>query len=904
MIEQFSMSNINSSQQKEQSFEVWFNIVEEIRTVVRHWRIALIIFLVLMVATISVVIRFRPIYEGAAVVRLKPPSQLKLSGNETSNNESTLVDPAEVSRRIIANLTAKQPIETLILKYESSFNVQDRKHLDQLITWISNRIHLDHRGGNLYRLTARAQDPTLAQQITRHLAEQIVVNYRQVYEKKAEQLESFALSQVQKASSALKQLEEAMVDFIEAHSSLQIKSLDTERLIGMEDADRLRTRRQFVGVSEGMVGSGGTDNPRLKILLDKKRHLQRELSSLSGTGGSDSVALAQALAEAKQQLVQYRSEGMTSNHPLVKQIIRRINGIERKISSRAPGARSASSDYENKVRSELRHVVGEINKTVREKVGSQYHPTDNDPAALEAEWTKLRRRHQELTNQYTRLQEIAVNASLEKNLRFYEASRMATILENPPLPEHPIGLSRGIIIIAGIIGSILLGFAGAWIIGLFDQRLYNPNQVRKGGGEWDILAILPELLKPLNKGLSAPWKTMNASGESMIKWISSPSSSEYLISSDGRWEKQTLPKDSSSGQYPKYPDNSTSVSSTKAIIDVEEVDEISGVFEISDSVEIEAEEKTVVDKGIPGDQLKTLLKQLDLKRKQKWLDDVPTDIYQSDASQHYVADQKETDKSTPSAQHPSLIINEEINNRSEQSSSLMPNPSILKVRTSYVCPTQTPDLFIQTDPSGQSAEQLRLLAARLQTKIEGSQQVIAIASWEPQVGKTIVAANLALALVETQKRILLIDVHPGQASLSHLFGIDLQNEGICEQLHQRLDGSVEPWEVFFLAETLALLPASHYNRPAISLLSSRAFHQLLTDMSPLFDVIILDTISLQSSSDAKVLQQQINGYVAVVRRETSTINGLRHLAHSIEPQKFWGVVFNNSEKSKRFAISS
>jgi Mrp family chromosome partitioning ATPase len=216
----------------------------------------------------------------------------------------------------------------------------------------------------------------------------------------------------------------------------------------------------------------------------------------------------------------------------------------------------------------------------------------------------------------------------------------------------------------------------------------------------------------------------------------------------------------------------------------------------------------------------------------------------------------------------------------------------LKVRTLPSAPPLAPGLFVSTAPDSRPAEQMRLLAARLESRLGSGLRVVAVSSWDSRVGKTTVAANLAMVLAESQRRVLAIDACPGAAALTRLFGIEPDGVGLCEQLLRRLDGDSSPWEVVQIAETLTIMPGSATAQPALPLLASEAFAQLVRDMLRLFDAVVVDTEALQLASDAVVLQRKVDGYVMVAGRHRSTTRGLRELTSRVERPRILGVVFN------------
>ena len=218
----------------------------------------------------------------------------------------------------------------------------------------------------------------------------------------------------------------------------------------------------------------------------------------------------------------------------------------------------------------------------------------------------------------------------------------------------------------------------------------------------------------------------------------------------------------------------------------------------------------------------------------------------------------------------------------------------LRIRTVVTTAPAAAGLFLTTAPRSAGADQMRLLANRLQDQAEPS-QVVVVCSWEPGVGRTTLAANLALAMAESRRRTLLIDTCGGDAALTRLFGLRPEEEtSLYAQLSARMAGTTETWSLYKVAEALSVIPAGTEPRPMAPMLSSLAFAELVDQLKSIFDVLIFDSVALDRGSDAVVLQQQADTVLAVVRRKRSKLTGFAELSRQIDPPRLKGVVFNRA----------
>jgi Mrp family chromosome partitioning ATPase/uncharacterized protein involved in exopolysaccharide biosynthesis len=217
----------------------------------------------------------------------------------------------------------------------------------------------------------------------------------------------------------------------------------------------------------------------------------------------------------------------------------------------------------------------------------------------------------------------------------------------------------------------------------------------------------------------------------------------------------------------------------------------------------------------------------------------------------------------------------------------------LRIRSVIASAPSAPGLFLATEPRGPGADQMRLLASRLEEVDEHPCRVVVVTSWEPRVGRTTLAANLALAMAESRRRTLLVDTCGGDATLTRLFGLRPgEVPSLYEQLSSQMAGSMEPWTLYKVAEALSVIPAGAEAHPMAPMLSTLAFGELVDQLKLIFDVLIFDSVALSEVADAVVLQQHADAVVALVARKRSTLSGFAELTRQIDPHRLRGVVFN------------
>lgn len=154
----------------------------------------------------------------------------------------------------------------------------------------------------------------------------------------------------------------------------------------------------------------------------------------------------------------------------------------------------------------------------------------------------------------------------------------------------------------------------------------------------------------------------------------------------------------------------------------------------------------------------------------------------------------------------------------------------------------------------------------------GDFKVVQVTSPTPGDGKSTVAANLAVSMVQSGKSVLLVDSDLRRPRVQKLFGID-QLKGLAWLLDQ-LPNSPSPEQVKELLaevivespiENLSILGAGHCPDNPSELLSSAKFDFLSTVLSGLFDVVIIDSPPLLAVTDPSTLASRVDGVILVVR---------------------------------------
>jgi tyrosine-protein kinase Etk/Wzc len=159
------------------------------------------------------------------------------------------------------------------------------------------------------------------------------------------------------------------------------------------------------------------------------------------------------------------------------------------------------------------------------------------------------------------------------------------------------------------------------------------------------------------------------------------------------------------------------------------------------------------------------------------------------------------------------------------------------------------------------AEAFRKLRTSLRFVKAESPRVIAVTSPSPSEGKSVVSANLALALVQQRSTVVLIDADMRKPVQHSIFGTGRQ-PGLSDTLVGIVSG-LEALREFPDMPGLRLMACGTEAPNPSELLSSVEFARLLKLLSERFDYVIVDTPPVQLVSDAAVVASIVDGTVVV-----------------------------------------
>ncbi len=168
---------------------------------------------------------------------------------------------------------------------------------------------------------------------------------------------------------------------------------------------------------------------------------------------------------------------------------------------------------------------------------------------------------------------------------------------------------------------------------------------------------------------------------------------------------------------------------------------------------------------------------------------------------------------------------------------------------------------------------------------------IAVTSTGPGEGKTLVAANLAIALAQSGHRVLLLDADMRRNRAHEIF-----DRPAAPGLSNVLVGTARPSHAVKPTSTdgLWLLPAGQAPPNPAELLGSQRFRDFLASLQRHFDWVVVDTPPVAAVTDSTIAANLVTGVVFVVGSEMTSRFAARRAVDQLRHAKvnFVGAVLN------------
>lgn len=210
-------------------------------------------------------------------------------------------------------------------------------------------------------------------------------------------------------------------------------------------------------------------------------------------------------------------------------------------------------------------------------------------------------------------------------------------------------------------------------------------------------------------------------------------------------------------------------------------------------------------------------------------------------------------------------------------------------------------LVEQIEPEGIVSEGFKSIRTHLlfnAKKTDGN--TLLITSAGPGVGKSFIAANLAVAMAMTGKRVLLIDADTRLGHLHDRFNLPNINGLVDYLVDDTIDAANSSYMIqTTLYENLHFIPRGKGHSHASELLLGRKMKALLNFYCQFYDYIIIDTSPVLGTSDAQSLGQLVDSVLFVARYDVSTVRQVNYAIERLNKSNVnvEGIIFNDAKQS-------
>ena len=186
--------------------------------------------------------------------------------------------------------------------------------------------------------------------------------------------------------------------------------------------------------------------------------------------------------------------------------------------------------------------------------------------------------------------------------------------------------------------------------------------------------------------------------------------------------------------------------------------------------------------------------------------------------------------------------------------------------------------------------------------MDGSKKIMVVTSSVPREGKTTVASNLAIALGQI-KKVILIDADMRRPTLAKKLNLPPETPGLANLIA----GTAKIEDAIQQVEGIDVITAGDAPHDPLELLSSPHYAKLLEYLTSKYQHVIIDSPPIQAVSDAKVLSTHADSLIYVIRSDHTAIaqveRGLDALLQSNAPVT--GIVLSQADvrKAQKYGYS-
>lgn len=227
---------------------------------------------------------------------------------------------------------------------------------------------------------------------------------------------------------------------------------------------------------------------------------------------------------------------------------------------------------------------------------------------------------------------------------------------------------------------------------------------------------------------------------------------------------------------------------------------------------------------------------------------------------------------------------------------------ILKTTTLGVLPFLRKEsvLFMKNNPRSAPSDAMRLIVTNLKYKKVDDREHLAfmVTSSQSGEGKSVTAANLAVAFASQGKKTVLVNLDLRRPTFNRLFGRKF-NIGLTEYLISEASMNQISWCADFISNLVVISSGKVPPNPTELIVSSK-MESFVKEVKSIFDVVIFDTAPVTMVAETlEIARKNIDGLILVADMAGTSRRGLVYMKSILEDKNLpvMGVVINKVENT-------
>ncbi len=419
-------------------------------------------FVIAVLLSVAVSFGFAEQYRSSTLI-LVEAEQLPDSLVRRVTTDSTTRQFQTVRQQILSRTRLERVIEELDPYPEMQ---TEPSALSNMVEEMRAAIAINVKGNDAFSIEYVHTNPEKARDVANRLSGLFIEETSDSRTQQVAGAAAFMETQLQEARSRLEEQEAAIRRFKERNMG----RLPEQMSANLATLQRLQVDKQAL-------------EETIRAAADRIALLERNLSVGSVDTGGELTALRTQLATLRGRY--------TEDHPDVRQLMTRVERLERRLSEEAPKETPVPSDPAlDKARLDIDSLRSR-RRDLEERIALWQDRVEQAPR-IEQELTILTRDHATLRENYLVLLNKKMETERAENLERISQGQQFRILDPASLPERPFFPDRRRFLLGGVLAGLLLGLGAALAAEFLDPSLKNPREL-EASVPFPILVTLPHV---------------------------------------------------------------------------------------------------------------------------------------------------------------------------------------------------------------------------------------------------------------------------------------------------------------------------------------------------------------------------------------------------------------------------